>query len=63
LALDWLFDYEVPDALEKKLAVGLLLSVPFGLRTARGFAMEIGDEGSGVRGKALRAKANFSHRR
>ena len=41
LALDRLFDYEVPEALEKKLAVGQLLSVPFGHREARGFAMEI----------------------
>ncbi|MBO6121462.1 MAG: hypothetical protein J6Q49_06340, partial [Kiritimatiellae bacterium] len=41
LALDRLFDYEVPKELEKKLAVGQLLSVPFGHRTARGFAMEI----------------------
>ena len=40
LALDRLFDYEVPEALEKKLAVGQLLSVPFGHREARGFAME-----------------------
>ena len=51
LALDRLFTYEVPKELEKKLAVGQLLSVPFGHRTARGFAMEIGDEGSGVRGQ------------
>lgn len=42
LALDRLFDYEVPEALQKKLAVGQLLSVPFGRREARGFAMEIG---------------------
>ena len=42
LALDRLFDYEVPEALQKKLAVGQLLSVPFGHREARGFAMEIG---------------------
>ena len=48
LALDRLFDYEVPKELEKKLAVGQLLSVPFGHRTARGFAMELGDEESGV---------------
>ena len=41
LALDRLFDYEVPKELEKKLAVGQLLSVPFGHRTARGFAMEM----------------------
>ena len=42
LALDRLFDYEVPEALQKKLAVGQLLSVPFGRREARGFAMDIG---------------------
>lgn len=41
LALDRLFDYEVPEALEEKLAVGQLLSVPFGHREARGFAMAI----------------------
>ena len=41
LALDRLFDYEVPEELEKKLAVGQLLSVPFGHRTARAFAMEL----------------------
>jgi len=41
LALDKFFTYEVPEALEKKLAVGQLLSVPFGHREARGFAMEI----------------------
>ena len=41
LALDRLFDYEVPESLEKKLAVGQLLSVPFGHREARGFAMGI----------------------
>ena len=41
LALDRLFTYEVPEALQKKLAVGQLLSVPFGHREARGFAVEI----------------------
>ncbi|MBQ0033438.1 MAG: primosomal protein N' [bacterium] len=41
LALDRLFTYEVPEALQKKLAVGQLLSVPFGRREARGFAMEV----------------------
>lgn len=41
LALDRLFTYEVPDALEKKLAVGQLLSVPFGHREARGFALAV----------------------
>ena len=41
LALDRLFTYEVPEALQKKLAVGQLLSVPFGRREARGFVMEL----------------------
>ena len=41
LALDRLFTYEVPAALERKLAVGQLLSVPFGHREARGFAMSL----------------------
>ena len=41
LALDRLFTYEVPEALQKKLAVGQLLSVPFGHREVRGFAMTI----------------------
>ena len=41
LALDRLFTYEVPRELEKKLAVGQLLSVPFGHREARGFAMAV----------------------
>lgn len=43
LALDRLFTYEVPEALQEKLAVGQLLSVPFGHREARGFAMEVTD--------------------
>lgn len=47
LALDRLFDYEVPQALQEKLAVGQLLSVPFGHREARGFAMEVKGEGEG----------------
>ncbi len=47
LALDRLFDYEVPEALRKKLAVGQLLSVPFGHREARGFAVEVLPEGRG----------------
>ena len=41
LALDRLFSYEVPEALKEKLAVGQLLSVPFGHREAHGFAMEV----------------------
>ena len=45
LALDRLFTYEVPEALREKLAVGQLLSVPFGHREARGFAMETLHEG------------------
>ena len=47
LALDRLFTYAVPEELEKKLAVGQLLLVPFGHREARGFAMEI--ENSSIR--------------
>jgi primosomal protein N' (replication factor Y) len=46
LALDKLFDYEVPEALKKKLAVGQLLSVPFGHREARGFAMDLAEVSS-----------------
>ena len=46
LSLDRLFVYEVPGDLQEKLAVGQLLSVPFGHRTARGFAMEILPEGA-----------------
>ena len=47
LALDRLFDYEVPEALKGKLAVGQLLSVPFGRREARGFAIELGERANG----------------
>lgn len=43
LALDRLFTYLVPKELEKKLAVGQLLLVPFNHRHARGFALEIAD--------------------
>ena len=46
LALDRLFDYEVPEALEKKLAVGQLLSVPFAHREARGFVMALAPSSS-----------------
>ena len=49
LALDRLFTYEVPEALQKKLAVGQLLSVPFGHREARGFAISVGRVDSGDR--------------
>ena len=45
LALDRLFTYEVPEALQKKLAVGQLLSVPFGRREARGFVLEVEKSG------------------
>ena len=41
LGLDRLFTYLVPEELERKLAVGQLLLVPFGHRTAKGFVMEI----------------------
>lgn len=44
LALDRLFTYEVPEALQEKLAVGQLLSVPFGHRLARGFVLSIEEE-------------------
>ena len=43
LALDRLFTYLVPEELEKKLAVGQLLLVPFNHRHVRGFALEIAD--------------------
>ena len=45
LALDRLWTYSVPEEMEKKLAVGQLLLVPFGRRTARGFAMETMESG------------------
>ena len=51
LALDRLFTYEVPEALREKLAVGQLLSVPFGHREAQGFAMAVGADDSGQGGK------------
>lgn len=41
LSLDRLFEYTVPEDMEKKLAIGQLLSVPFGRRMARGFAMAL----------------------
>ncbi len=47
LALDRLFTYEVPEALQEKLAVGQLLSVPFGHREARGFAVEVAPASAG----------------
>ena len=43
LSLDRLFFYEVPAAFQGKLAIGQLLSVPFGPQLKRGFALEIGD--------------------
>ena len=59
LALDRLFTYEVPEALREKLAVGQLLSVPFGHRTARGFAMEVAEGGllTGATGRESSAGA------
>ena len=59
LALDRLFTYEVPEALEKKLAVGQLLSVPFGYREARGFAVEV-SPGSGGGGLTAQSPARAS---
>ncbi|MGN0832487.1 MAG: primosomal protein N' [Kiritimatiellia bacterium] len=61
LALDRLFTYAVPEALEEKLAVGQLLSVPFGHREARGFALAVdggaagADDGAGHRLKPVTA--------
>lgn len=46
LALDRPFDYLVPEGMERELAVGQLLAVPFGRRTARGFAVAIADSPS-----------------
>ena len=43
LSLDRLFFYEVPAAFQGKLAIGQLLSVPFGHQLKRGFALELGD--------------------
>ena len=59
LALDRLFTYEVPEALREKLAVGQLLSVPFGHRTARGFAMDVAEGGllTGATGRESSAGA------
>jgi primosomal protein N' len=57
LSLDRLFDYEVPEGLEGKLAVGQLLSVPFGHREARGFAMEVGERGTGNGERGTRSRA------
>ena len=54
LALDRLFDYEVPEALERKLAVGQLLSVPFGRREARGFAIEVAGAAAGGAPRTLK---------
>lgn len=53
LALDKLFAYSVPGDMEKKLAVGQLLSVPFGRRMAQGFVLELGgdEEAGGFTGK------------
>lgn len=55
LALDRLFTYEVPEALQEKLAVGQLLSVPFGHREARGFALALLREGE-AEGKRKKEK-------
>ena len=45
LALDRLFTYEVPVELCSDICVGQLLRVPFGHREARGFALEIKEDG------------------
>lgn len=60
LALDRLFTYSVPEDMQKKLAVGQLLCVPFGRRMARGFAIEIaGDEAAEASGYTLKPVASI----
>lgn len=54
LSLDRLFSYEVPEELTKKLAVGQLLLVPFGHRSARGFSMQIEDADAADAGYKLK---------
>ena len=56
LALDRLFTYLVPEELEKKLAVGQLLSVPFGYRTAQGFVLQIVTDDAKERRAAYKLK-------
>lgn len=56
LSLDRLFVYEVPGDLQEKLAVGQLLSVPFGHRTARGFVLEVSKNKSGEEVPAAKLK-------
>ena len=51
LSLDRLFEYSVPEEFAKKLAVGQLLSVPFGRRTMRGFAMAVQPGGGSADGR------------
>jgi len=51
LGLDRLFTYLVPEELERKLAVGQLLLVPFGHRTAKGFVMEVSSSAPVAAGK------------
>lgn len=56
LSLDRFFVYEVPGDLQEKLAVGQLLSVPFGHRTARGFVLEVSQNKSGEEVPAAKLK-------
>ncbi len=56
LALDRLFTYLVPEEMEKKLAVGQLLSVPFGYRTAQGFVLDIVTDDAKEKGAAYKLK-------
>ncbi len=59
LALDRLFTYEVPGVLQKKLAVGQLLSVPFGHREARGFVVEVVEQDELFHTKPRSHEENF----
>lgn len=54
LSLNRLFDYSAPEGISEKLAVGQLLCVPFGHRSARGFVMELRDGGGEDAGRPLR---------
>ncbi|MDD5705115.1 MAG: primosomal protein N' [Kiritimatiellae bacterium] len=48
-ALDRLFDYEIPAEWAARAVPGARVRVPFGRRTAVGYVVEVGEEGSGFR--------------
>ncbi len=55
LALDRDFDYEVPADLAARLAIGSLVTVPFGARQARGYVIGLADASARADLKAVRA--------